>query len=1534
METEMFDSLIESLEIWHRYNETQITDTEAAVKLLELAENLLCSDDIESSHKLVWQLYLDVTRRTYFLRSLPGREERYRWAETTFKAIKICDYDLHRLFVQRVKQHPERALFKVADGNKISDFSYRWVDKRTKQIAAVLHRLTEEKPRVAIFSDNSLEGTCCDLACLFYDIFDTPLNIHFTSDTLADIFRQTDINIVITDSEQRLQQVLTAREKYGSPLDIIFLGYDSPVKDSGVHALERLLSQLDPQQTEEILGARTLRDLDEIATVLFTSGSTGRAKGVAFSMFNLVTKRFARAAALPLIGEKEILLCYLPLYHTFGRYLELMGMIFWGGTYTFAGNPSIETLLSLMQRVNPTGIISIPLRLVQIRDMFIQETGKHTDKKVFRKLTGTSLSWGLSAAGYLDPRVFAFFHDHGVELCSGFGMTEATGGITMTPPGEYVKNSVGIPLPGIKTRINSKGELELSGVYVARYLDDIKDGVTMEDEFWLQTGDLFKTDKQGHYFIIDRIKDIYKNIKGQTIAPRPIEKMFENIPGFKRTFLAGDGMAYNTLLIVPDKNDPVLQKAESKKKLIDYFRPVIVSANRNLPSYERIVDFAIIERDFEEQRGELTSKGTMKRKAIEAAFATEIHKMYKYPNVDLRVDDIRVIIPRWVIRDLGITEYDIKPRQGGILNRLNDRILTIKRNYKTDRIRIGDFEYIIESGQVDLGVFIRQPMLWAGNISLINFAHCKDGWDTLYPGISPQMFLPQDFFRTSRGKLPEITNKIQDHRLRDLNDLITRAIFARGAGASEAVYELEKLLHTENHRTVYLLRRRLEVLALHPDFEVRSLAYRILLFDEPRLDYSKYLPAFIYSGLPFINRKSIEEISKADFERGRLESLRQRLESYRTTMTWTSNSVTTNQFKRILELLVRFARHNRNSYGSVREELISWILHKKEPQLAAYALDLFNKLSAWFEATFELTPFELDEQNWKSRIVFQEDFSADEIRRVERVLCCSNFLKESLFLIFEEEKFHLRMVPEGGIWVSRILSSHNSFLCRVSINTLAGKHYDIMLLIKDDITKAQVRETIYWMIKVSGYPGASPVLPKFGNFRSPLGAASLVYINQLTVWDKIRDYSSTRSTATPSAKNLYKWKVLFVRAIAAFLKAWHNSGYSIVPGAITPTNVVVPETDIKQNSHILSLSGWHPYKNTLSIMLPAVKNFYLQTLSNYPWNKDLIHIDWLFDSVMEAFEKNEAIEFLSRFRDDLLHNPVYYDAFDLLKETDKYLDKINSGPYIHLPVLSAIQRYKRWINANPDSTPPAREQFIKKLYWLYHIERYPEIIRYIFYQNTYFLSAGEETKERLSKLIHVMFEQPDEHATKLIELSDLQDSLTNADDRQVFSRLVFPEVSKPLQIELMPIGEDENKDIILKTRIIDRMEASHIIRKAISPFEVGSLNRLFILDDYPVSISSEDQFLILTDEKTQEMVNGGVCYKLIDSEVAHLEGIVVSAPFRGRGIGGRMLDDFCSRLMAEGIKVITTHFYLTSFFKKYKFRVDSRWGGLVRFLSH
>ena len=212
---------------------------------------------------------------------------------------------------------------------------------------------TPDAPRVALLCANSIASACCDLACLTHDIFVTPLNVHFSVENLVWIFDRLRITVAVCDH---------ARPP-GAPA-------------GGARARPRSRSSSTPCTRAARVGQRRAScNLEErralldaardraaswppgraaacarSATVMFTSGSTGRPKGVAFNQYNLVTKRFARAAALPAVGRDEVLLCYLPLFHTFGRYLEMLGTIFWGGTYVFAGNPSADTLLSQFQR--------------------------------------------------------------------------------------------------------------------------------------------------------------------------------------------------------------------------------------------------------------------------------------------------------------------------------------------------------------------------------------------------------------------------------------------------------------------------------------------------------------------------------------------------------------------------------------------------------------------------------------------------------------------------------------------------------------------------------------------------------------------------------------------------------------------------------------------------------------------------------------------------------------------------------------------------------------------------------------------------------------------------------------------------------------------------------------------------------------------------------------------------------------------------------------------------------------------------------
>lgn len=1522
------------LENWNTIINLSAENENIPINIVTAAEVVFSSGIRDKISQNIWHEFLLTTRKRKFLLALKSPELRNRWAEVVFKILQETNFSLRDMMEQRVEEHPNKVLFKDMSSAVAVDWTYEQINRHVREIASVFYQMGEGQPRVALYTENCLEGACSDIACLMYGIYDTPLSPHFKEEILLPIFNELKINIALADTEERLSVLRKVREQASLKFTILSL-QPATAKTRGIPYLVEECKKISRWDIDVTLARQSIPPVNQVATTMFTSGSTGIPKGVSFSIYNIVSKRYARAAALPDVGE-ETFLCYLPLFHTFGRYLEMTGAIFWSGTYIFAGNTSSETLLSLFPKMNPSGFISIPLRWQELYER-CQERISNIEsadirEKTVREIVGQRLHWGLSAAGYLDPAVFKFFNNYGIHLNSGFGMTEATGGITMTPPGKYKEFTVGVPLPGVRTKLTSDSELALSGHYIGRYLEMAGPGdlipfpVSEEADWWLSTGDVFKIAKDGYYEIIDRVKDIYKNNRGQTVAPQVIEKKFYKVPGIKNVFLVGDNRPYNVLLIAPEKTDPIFESLEGEN-VNEYFHQIVMAANQDVAPYERVINFALLERDFDKERGELTPKGSFNRKVIESNFRDSVEALYVSNVVKITSGIITIIIPKWFFRDLGILETDILYDGKRLFNRRTSNYLTLKK-LKNNWFQVGDLKYHIKSPQIELGLFTRQPRLWFGNAELVAFCPVREGWDLNMESISSGAYV-KTFKVRSADSLPVLT-MVRDQNLILANTLLFKTYFSEQDEAYAATEELGKVLGQAEPRLAIAIRHRLEALAYHPDEELRCLAYRLILLKAPRPEDISYLPGFIESGLPFLNEKSIREIAGSNFGKHRLDALKQRLYWYRTNLKWPGNKKSQQAFSDVLGMLYNFAVVHLEYYVPVRAELSRWILHKQAPTLSALAEEYFYKLAVVFEKDVVAKSLSYPIQEWKSKVVFEHGISDPEKHRMLKIFQSTTFLRESILLTFNDREFDLSEVPESGIWVLRLLAFKEFKHYRLSINTTTDKHFDLHLVMSENPDFRPRPDTFYWLASLAGFPHGPAVAPMLGSSRPNLGILTTQYIGGLTAWDKIRELAEIDKSTGNIREN--GWRKIFIRSFSIIFKAWHHSGFQIVPGNIAPSNVSIPQLDFKESAVVLSLAGWSEYKNTLSLVEPMLRDFFCKTASIYPWCKKQLDICWIFDASIEALGKDLATKFLTELKHDLKKRTVTcFDQTDFELSLDQYLEGSLTHYYLPVALYSAVDQYADWYQMNPLTSPDAKEQTILELMELYKLNQYAELVRYYFYRHTYFSDASEGIKGTFDILLNRLLEKPETLAIQLVELSDLQSALTDSDDKNIFSRMVFPRHQGGLGIDFLRIGENKQEHVVVRFNIVDKTGKKYIQREPIEPREIGQLYQLFFRENYPKEISDNDHQHIVTDENNK--IIGGLTFRFLEDQNILLDGMVVSSSLQGRGIASSMIQNFFASMAAQEMKVVKAHFLFGNYYLKHFFEIDKKWGALIKTLN-
>jgi long-subunit acyl-CoA synthetase (AMP-forming)/GNAT superfamily N-acetyltransferase len=1545
---------------------TLVRATREAVRALERMTASLTEEtdsdrgDVRAHRSLVHRILDDAGHRsvsTAFAESPFAKE----WTDLLLEAVLASDYTVGDLFFSRARALGDRTLFLLPPGRKEGRVSWVEAERRVVRIGRALLAARDrgevgpEAGPVAILGPNSPELALFDLACLVVGIPNVPVPANSPPDQIEFILVHAKATALFLGDDAAARAAAGAIAARGDALRVHWIDGRRP-EALPVRSLEEFLAKGDTVPEERVREeAFRVRSAD-LATTMYTSGTTGVPRGIPFTQGNLVTKRFARAAAWPDLGTGDVFLCYLPLYHTFGRWLEMLGCVFWGAVYAFLEDVSLESLLYSFQRVRPTAFISVPKKWIQIAESVgpggedaLDDAASPDEREISRELvrvTGGRLRRGLSAAGYLPPWIFRRFHGADIELHSGFGMTEATGGITMTPEGDYRDESIGVALPGIELKVAEDGELFIRGPYVTPESEDEPPRV----EGWLATGDIVRSDAEGHYRIVDRKKEIFKNIQGETISPRRIESLFADFEIVERVVVIGDDRPYCTALIVPTAELRSEFAADANAFTIDTpdlrerFAPVVSSVNGFLAPYERVLDFAVLARDLDPDRGELTAKGTPRRNVLVDRFRDAIEPLYSREAVQRTIGEVTVRVPHWFLRQTGIPPTELRATPEGLEAGSSAR-LSIRPGTGEGCVIVGDLEYDPGGGEVRLGEIVGRAELWLGNDMVRRFAGPGiDHWWRRGPRLDVRTRLVSRL--VAGAAPPEDPSRRTELPPREPSgspvDLANLHAWVRGLSSPdpdvrrETVEALRKDLTGENPERDSLVRRVLR--SGLSDTPIRPHCLRAII---PGLAPEE-LDRAIEEGIAdptFLSEDEIRIAAESPLRGDQLDYLMHRIR----------DSAPADEEKRWpermpgllrrLRFLVELAIRHRANLLRVRSLLADLIARSRDPGRTEELETLFSRLECGFLERLPETQV-APGVPWRGAVFFRGEVEENHQDRILDAISRTKLLAEALALLGATPPRSPLLLSSRSVRISRLAPSRGRTVYLLAWSPAGldrtAPRFECVLKVNESLDWEKIREERRLLVRMRTGGTGRPVVKAQGGAYPEQGLWTEEYIPGPTldrlVEDLVREEDERTTGRLPEL-----WQFLVSSCASLVVDAWRRTGSTQTLANPSPRMVVLPPRDWQVGGRLVSVANRKRCERLIDV-LESVRQGIIRPLHERFGSAGLeSERRLLLSGALEAIGEEEGLAILER------EAPPDSAA-------SRFVSSVRRRGFLPVHIRIAARRYRRWCHLNADATLQAQAATLDQVaaaYGLGELDVERPGSRLQFYRHTVFRGTDDRFMRAFDAIIadtlarSATGDRPPRGAATSgppgrwhRELADLRERFPLTDRQEFFlAQTLYPHVDPEGKAMLVrERAEGAGHGTGMEVTYQDAEGEEFRIHPPRNPNEVGALSRVFRAANFRrVPSAEQDELLVVT--QAQGRVIGGLIFHRPSATYAHLEWLVVSRHRRGRGIGAVLLREFLDRVKAQGVLAVSTGFFHRQFFARFDFVIDPRYAGQVRILG-
>jgi long-chain acyl-CoA synthetase len=597
---------------------------------------------------------------------------------------------LARMFWERVERGGDQPAQLVKRAGAWTEVSARALGEEVRELALGLLALGRQKgDAVGLLSQTRAEWVRADFAILSAGCVTIPVYPSYPADAVAFIVKDSGTKTLFVEDTAQLVKVLeAARDMPGLESLVLMSGSAEPEASAGGRKLRvltwdklRAEGRLARREQEPILAQRLATGRsDDIATIVYTSGTTGHPKGVLQTHGNHLAA-LAAAGQVTEVKPGDVHLLFLPLAHSFARFESYIG-VHQGLVTAFA--ESLEKLSDNLKEVRPHFICSVPRVFEKVYAKVLSgvEAGPPAKKKIFywalgvgrevsrRQREGQPLGMALrvqhgaasklvfsklhaalggrlrfcfSGGAPLAREIAEFFHAVGVLIIEGYGLTETCPILSANRLGRFKFGTVGLAFPGVELKIAEDGEILARGANIAQgyFRRPEETAEVFKPGGWFHTGDIGEIDSEGFLRITDRKKDLIKTAGGSYVAPQHIENLLKGDPFVSQALVYGDRRPYPVALVTLNAEElgkfarnaglgekPLAELARNPA-VVERVRRTVDGINEKLASYAKVKRFAVLPADFTVENGELTPTLKVKRKVVSQNYAELIEALYQ-----------------------------------------------------------------------------------------------------------------------------------------------------------------------------------------------------------------------------------------------------------------------------------------------------------------------------------------------------------------------------------------------------------------------------------------------------------------------------------------------------------------------------------------------------------------------------------------------------------------------------------------------------------------------------------------------------------------------------------------------------------------------------------------------------------------------------------------------------------------------------------------------------------------------------------------